>query len=1241
MEITRHYFRLSIFFLLTIFFLHPLMVCLTINAHTNITTDKYALLSLKSKFYLDSHSILASNWSVNSTSPCNWVGVTCGSRHNRVTVLDLSNMSLVGELTPHLGNLSFLVSLNLSQNNFHNSFPRELTQLRRLKVFNCSINDFSGNIPSWLGLLPNLRFLYLQNNNISGFLSTSLFNLSKLEVLNLADNSLEGRVPSEIGNLLKLKWLNLNYNYFSGSFPLGILNFSMLETLSLSANSLSGDLPIDLGSFLPRLQNFEISRNKFGGEIPSGLSKCALLQTMYLYYNNFSGHIPKEFGNLTKLEELYLDGNQLTGAIPKEICALSSLSELDLSKNRLYGTIPKEIGNLSALEILYIGHNNFGGALPMEIGNLTALDVLYVENNNLEGVIPKEFGNLITLEFLSMGYNNFGGAFPMVICSLPSLLYLYLYNNLFTGAIPKEIGNLTTLELISIGSNNFGGVIPQELGKLHMLKDIAMTYINVNGTIPEGIFNISSLKFIAFSGNNLVGRLPTGIGYGLKYLEEFYLISNFLSGVIPDSISNCSGLSIISFSDNQFSGALPTFLGNLRLLERLYLDGNTLTNSAASRELSIINSLAQCNYLREVDLDDNPLHATLPALSSVGNLSTSLEVFSVAGCGLKGIIPNQFGNLSRVIYLSLQRNSFTGFIPQVLGRVHMVQGLYLDNNKLSGPIPHTLCGLQYLYQLGLSSNQLSGSLPKCFGNSTSLRNLYLDSNRLSSEIPSSLCSLRDLLELDLSFNLLEGFLPIAVEGFKALYSLDLSYNEISGKIPVTIGQLQNMKHLSLAHNRLEGHIVEKISQMVSLEFLDLSLNKLSGSIPMSLEGLEYLKYFNVSFNELSGEIPSGGCFKNFTSASFMFNEGLCGIPKFNVSACHSAHHSRIRKGLLVSLTSLGAALIVTLVIIALIIARKPKKSEVPSVMDIRIPLAEIRVSYYELSRATCGFSQSNLIGSGSFGTVYKGILDDGMPVAVKVFNHSEDALKSFDVECDVLKNLRHRNLTKVITGCFTDNFKALVLEYFSNGSFDQWLHSKSDSLDFVQRLNILIDVAFALEYLHHGYPTPVVHCDLKPANVLLDEEMIAHVSDFSVTKLLTKEESFTQTETLATLGYMAPEYGSTGMVSTQCDTYSFGIMIMETFSNKKPTDESFNEYMSLRSWISDSLPNQILQVVDPNLLRVEDRDFTAKLQCVSSILELALQCAMESPEMRLNMKDVVARLNKIKLQFLRGDDHKA
>ncbi|XP_031118474.1 putative receptor-like protein kinase At3g47110 [Ipomoea triloba] len=1128
-------------FSFSIFFMQFLLVCMTINARTNITTDKHALLSLKSSISFDPYNTLTHNWSISNVSPCNWVGVTCSSRHNRVTALDLSYMDLVGELTPHLGNLSFLISLNLNQNSFHNSLPQELSQLRRLKTLECSVNNFSGKIPSWLGLLPNIKFLFLGNNSFSGFLPPSLFNLSKLEILHLGVNSLEGTIPRDIGNLPRLKWLNISFNHFSGNFPLGILNLSMMETLSLSSNSLSGHLPLDLGNHLPRLQTFIMVRNKFDGEIPSSLSRCSLLQTIGLSYNKFSGNIPKEYGNLTQLEWLELNNNHLTGAIPKELCVSSSLS------------------------------------------------------------------------------------------------YLFLYSNILSGAIPKEIGNLTAIELLSIEFNNFGGEIPQEIGKLYTLKWVGLGSANLSGTIPKEIFNISSLIFIELSDNNLVGTLPTSIGYALPDLETLYLGINFISGAIPESISNCSKLAILSLEGNRFSDTLPTFLGNLRLLEELHLQGNLLTNNPASQELSIINSLVNCNYIRHVLLSSNPLYAILP--SSIGNLSSSLEFLAVEDCGLKGIIPNQIGNLSGLVTLNLESNNLRGFIPPVLGRVHELQRLYLGRNKFNGPIPHSLCEAKYLGELYLHNNQLSGGVPKCFGNSTSLRHIDFGSNRLSSRIPSSLCSLKDLLTLDLSSNFLDGFLPIEVEGFKELYILNISHNEISGIIPVTIGQLQSLESLSLAHNRLEGPIPKQISQIVSLEFLDLSLNRLSGSIPVSLEGLTYLKYFNVSFNELSGEIPSDGCFKNLTSASFLFNEGLCGIPKFHVPPCHSAHHSKIKTGFLIVVAALGVALIISFLIIAIILTRQPKKLDVPSVMNIHTPLDEIRISYFELARATSGFSQSNLIGSGSFGSVYKGILNNGMPIAVKVFNQSERALRSVDVECEVLKNLRHRNLTKVITCCFSDNYKVLVLEYMSNGSLDQWLHSQSNYLDIIQRLNIMIDVACALEYLHHGYTIPIVHCDLKPANVLLDEDMVAHVSDFSVTKLLTKEENVLQTETLATLGYMAPEYGSTGMVSTQCDTYSFGVVLMETFSKRRPTDEYFSEDLSLKSWMRNSIPHHILEVVDSSLfIRVEDKDFTAKLQCISSILELALQCVADSPEMRLNMKDVVARLNRIKLQFLRDCD---
>ncbi|PRQ19090.1 putative protein kinase RLK-Pelle-LRR-XII-1 family [Rosa chinensis] len=118
----------------------------------------------------------------------------------------------------------------------------------------------------------------------------------------------------------------------------------------------------------------------------------------------------------------------------------------------------------------------------------------------------------------------------------------------------------------------------------------------------------------------------------------------------------------------------------------------------------------------------------------------------------------------------------------------------------------------------------------------------------------------------------------------------------------------------------------------------------------------------------------------------------------------------------------------------------------------------------------------------------------------------------------MLSKIRHRNLIKIISCCSQTDFKAVVLNYMPNGSLDKWLYSESFSLNILQRLNIMIDVASALEYLHHGYGTPIVHCDLKPSNILLDNDMGAHVADFGIAKLLGGGDSMTQTMTLATIG---------------------------------------------------------------------------------------------------------------------------
>ncbi|KAK8972082.1 hypothetical protein V6N11_061890 [Hibiscus sabdariffa] len=167
----------------------------TLSANSpNISTDQSALLALKSYITHDPHNLLATNWSTG-TSVCNWIGVTCGSRHHRVTALDLSSMDLTGTIPSQLGNLSFLVSLNFSQNSFHGSLPTELIDLHRLKYLNFGNNSFSGEIPSWFGYFPTLESLYLFMNNFTGVIPSTFGNLSKLETLSMYNNNLKGQIP--------------------------------------------------------------------------------------------------------------------------------------------------------------------------------------------------------------------------------------------------------------------------------------------------------------------------------------------------------------------------------------------------------------------------------------------------------------------------------------------------------------------------------------------------------------------------------------------------------------------------------------------------------------------------------------------------------------------------------------------------------------------------------------------------------------------------------------------------------------------------------------------------------------------------------------------------------------------------------------------------------------------------------------------------------------------------------------
>ncbi|XP_043695358.1 probable LRR receptor-like serine/threonine-protein kinase At3g47570 [Telopea speciosissima] len=527
------------------------------------------------------------------------------------------------------------------------------------------------------------------------------------------------------------------------------------------------------------------------------------------------------------------------------------------------------------------------------------------------------------------------------------------------------------------------------------------------------------------------------------------------------------------------------------------------------------------------------------------------------------------------------------------------------------------------------------------------------------------------ISLDLSSNSLVGSLPVEIGNLKSLSTIDISKNKLSGEIPYSIGDCNSLEHLYMGGNFFEGTIPQSLTLLKGLLDLDLSHNNLSGNIPKDLQNLLALRSLNLSFNNLEGEVPTKRIFGNASAVLVNGNDKLCGgVAELHLPTC--TNHGFTKQGksnafrivLAIVGVVLGFILIFSFLTLYWIRRSKSKPPSTPLIGD-----QFLKLSYKELFQATGGFSSANFIGSGGFGSVYKGIIDqDTTIVAIKVLNlQNPRAYKSFTAECEALRNIRHRNLVKILTSCSSldskgKDFKALVYEFMPNGSLDDWLHppmaanNNSRSLSLLQRLNIAIDVASALDYLHYHCYTKIVHCDLKPSNILLDSDMTAHVSDFGLARLLLElddNSSQGQTSTIGikgSIGYAAPEYGMGGRATTQGDMFSYGILLLEMFTGKRPTDQMFTDDLNLHNFAKTTLLVHFMQILDPTLIPNEEQSEEIeedainrtegpihrldRLQdCITSIIEIALQCSMESPRERMSMNDVVRRLHLIRGKF--------
>ncbi|CAH1413900.1 unnamed protein product [Lactuca virosa] len=576
----------------------------------------------------------------------------------------------------------------------------------------------------------------------------------------------------------------------------------------------------------------------------------------------------------------------------------------------------------------------------------------------------------------------------------------------------------------------------------------------------------------------------------------------------------------------------------------------------------------------------------------------------------------------------MYQNELAGPIPSELGKLKSLTDFKVNNNQISGSIPPEFGNLTQLQRLNLSSNHLVGQIPKEFGKMKSMLELSLAGNKLSGVIPLELGFCELLEVLDLSKNRLNGPIPKIIDQWAQIHYLNLSNNKINDKIPSEIGKLAHLTELDLSHNVLTKAIPSEVQSLQSLQKLDLSHNRLSGSIPGAFSSLPNGIDINLSFNKLSGPIPSCA---NFVNASLERNLDLCGNIT-GLKLCPSQimkkkndpfHHKLI---LVITLPLIGAFLLGVFTYGLIAYQQQKKKSpQKPSDEEsgdyFSITSFDGKVVYVDILKATNDFDEAYCIGTGGYGTVYKAELQPDNVVAVKKLQSSFENVdhNGFLNEVRALTNIRHRNIVKLYGYCSHVCHSFLIYEYLENGNLGSILRSDvlAKELDWLKRVNIVKGVANGLAYMHHDCSPPIIHRDISIANILLDSDYEAHISDFGTSKLL-KLDSSNWTAIAGTYGYIAPELAYRMVANEKCDVYSFGVVALEVIMRKHLGD------------LVTSLPT--LSSDYPVPVNVEDSRLPPPSSQVEKqvklVLSLSRTCLNSNPHERPTMQQVSNLLMK-------------
>ncbi|KAL9157873.1 hypothetical protein ABFS82_08G031400 [Erythranthe guttata] len=989
------------------------------------------------------------------------------------------------------------------------------------------------------------------------------------------------------------------------------------------------------------------------GKLSAAVAKLSELKVLSLPFNELSGSIPVEIWGMEKLEVLDLEGNFITGSLPTRFDGLRNLKVLNLGFNEVFGGIPYSLSNCSGLQILNLAGNQINGSIPGFIGGFKDLRGVYLSFNLLSGSIPVEIGdNCANLEHVDFSGNYLAEGIPRSIGNCRGLKTLLLYSNMLEEVIPSQLGRLSQLEVLDVSRNNFGGPIPSELGNCTRLSVLVLS------DLWDPLPNVSnSVEKLAFTAN------------------EF----NFYEGTIPFEITRLSSLRMIWAPRATLQGNLPADWGSCDNLEILNLAQNYYSGK-------ISDGFSICKKLHFLDLSSNRLGGEITDKIPV----PCMTMFDISGNHLSGSIPKfSYESCSPIQFLhdlSSAYVSYFGSRTRVFGDGFSVMHNFGSNNFTgtlqSMPVASERLGQQIVYAFLAGGNKLTGTLSQAFFDKCDeARGIIVNvtNNLLSGQIPTDIATMcKTLILLDASGNQLSGSIPLGIGELASLAVLNLSWNPFSqGTIPSSFGKIKDLKHLSLSGNNLNGSIPTNFGQLYSLQVLDLSSNLLSGEIPKEIANLRKLKILFLNNNKLSGQVPPGltnipslSSFNvsfNYLSGPLPLNntmikcDSFLGNPSLHCPTLSSDENRRTagpqndassspplstttapskREGKngfnSVEIAFITSAAAIVSVLVALVVlffyTRKWKprsrvsggshRKEVIVFSDIGVPL-----TFDTVVRAAANFNATNCIGNGGFGATYKAEIAPGVLVAVKRLAVGRfQGFQQFDAEIKTLGRLRHRNLVTLIGYHASETEMFLVYNYLPGGNLERFIQERC-TFDWRVLHKIALDVSRALAYLHDQCVPRVLHRDVKPSNILLDEEFNAYLSDFGLARLLGTSETHATTGVAGTFGYVAPEYAMTCRVSDKADVYSYGVVLLELISDKKALDPSFCSYgngFNIVGWACMLLrAGRAKEVFAAGVWDAGPHDDLVE------VLHLAVVCTVDSLSTRPTMRQVVRRLKQL------------